>query len=406
MRAFLRILCVFVFVFPASAGPLVLQRGDRVAFFGDSITQQRLYTRFVEEYGLTRFPDWKLTFVNAGWGGDRTPPGAERMARDVLALHPDVVAICYGMNDGRYRTFQEADLDRFLDGYRRILDGLAAAGARPVLLSNGPVDTFARKGSRTYDESYNQTLGRFAEATLALARERGLPAVNLHALMHPLIHDLRESKSPDQMFPDDDPVHPNPAGHLVMACALLTALGAPALVSEVSIQLSGDKPQADAENCSVASVRLRDGVLTFSRKDRAWPWYIPEVCRFMLSRVPVEENFNRYLLRVSGLPAGRYEVAADGAALGRWDSAALAAGINLASTSGPWMEAGKRLDALALQKSNVYFDRWRVIQLGLPDHAGKAATLRAMDRWIGNLESDMRNVAQPRTTRWSITPAR
>src|SRR5580698_1817993 len=44
--------------------------GDRVVFLGDSITQQKLYTTYIEAYALTRYPQWKLSFRNTGWGGD------------------------------------------------------------------------------------------------------------------------------------------------------------------------------------------------------------------------------------------------------------------------------------------------------------------------------------------------
>src|SRR5467141_659193 len=44
--------------------------GDRVVFLGDSITEQRLYTTYIEAYALTRHPNWKLSFRNVGWGGD------------------------------------------------------------------------------------------------------------------------------------------------------------------------------------------------------------------------------------------------------------------------------------------------------------------------------------------------
>src|SRR5260370_35972816 len=52
------------------AGEFLIKDGDRVVFLGDSITEQRLYTTYIEAYALTRHPDWKLTFRNVGWGGD------------------------------------------------------------------------------------------------------------------------------------------------------------------------------------------------------------------------------------------------------------------------------------------------------------------------------------------------
>src|SRR5580765_584763 len=52
------------------AGEFFIHDGDRVVFLGDSITEQQLYTTYIEAYALTRHPEWKLWFRNVGWGGD------------------------------------------------------------------------------------------------------------------------------------------------------------------------------------------------------------------------------------------------------------------------------------------------------------------------------------------------
>jgi len=52
-----------------------LKSGDRVVFYGDSITDQRLYTTFVETFVRTRFPGLNVSFVHSGWGGDRVTGG-------------------------------------------------------------------------------------------------------------------------------------------------------------------------------------------------------------------------------------------------------------------------------------------------------------------------------------------
>ena len=41
--------------------PFYLKDGDRVVFYGDSITDQRLYTVFTETYVVTRFPKLGVT---------------------------------------------------------------------------------------------------------------------------------------------------------------------------------------------------------------------------------------------------------------------------------------------------------------------------------------------------------
>ena len=53
-----------------AADKFFVHNGDRVVFLGDSITEQRLYTTYLEAYTLSRYPKWKLTFRNVGWGGD------------------------------------------------------------------------------------------------------------------------------------------------------------------------------------------------------------------------------------------------------------------------------------------------------------------------------------------------
>src|SRR5262245_59470968 len=86
-----------------AADEALLRAGDRVVFFGDSITEQRLYTRYVEEYGYLRRPDLDVRFWNAGWGGDTAERARGRFARDVMPLKPTLVTLFFGMNDGGYR---------------------------------------------------------------------------------------------------------------------------------------------------------------------------------------------------------------------------------------------------------------------------------------------------------------
>src|ERR1700722_8056702 len=98
-------------------GDFYLKDGDRVVFYGDSITDQRLYTTFVETYVVTRFPKMDGTFIHSGWGGDDTVRGGGggpidlRLKRDVLAYKPTVLTIMLGMNDASYRPFDQRIFD-------------------------------------------------------------------------------------------------------------------------------------------------------------------------------------------------------------------------------------------------------------------------------------------------------
>src|ERR1700755_335857 len=105
----LRYVCIG-FLTAVSAWPqaFALRDGDTVVFYGDSITDQRLYTTYAETYVVTRFPKRNISFVHSGWGGDRVTGGGGgpvdvRMNRDVIAYRPTVMTVMLGMNDGRYR---------------------------------------------------------------------------------------------------------------------------------------------------------------------------------------------------------------------------------------------------------------------------------------------------------------
>ncbi len=102
-------------------GPFAIRDGDRIVFYGDSITDQRLYTTFVETYIVTRFPSMNVAFVHSGWGGDRVTGGGggpidRRLARDVFAYKPTVVTVMLGMNDASYRPFKQRIFDVYVAG--------------------------------------------------------------------------------------------------------------------------------------------------------------------------------------------------------------------------------------------------------------------------------------------------
>jgi len=77
LRLFLQsfVLMAALSSFSAEPAQFYLKDGDRVVFYGDSITDQRLYTTFVETYAVTRFPKMKVQFVHSGVGGDRVGGG-------------------------------------------------------------------------------------------------------------------------------------------------------------------------------------------------------------------------------------------------------------------------------------------------------------------------------------------
>src|SRR3954470_1818324 len=100
---------LLLFLAPAHAADATFffKDGDRVIMIGDSITEQYLYSSYVEMWTSTRFPSWDITFRNVGIGGDRSVGGNSRFKRDVLANKPTAMTVDFGMNDGGYKPFDE-----------------------------------------------------------------------------------------------------------------------------------------------------------------------------------------------------------------------------------------------------------------------------------------------------------
>jgi hypothetical protein len=119
--------------------------GDQpIVFIGDSITEQKQYTTLIETYLLTRFPDWKLTFRNSGWSGDRMTlslrGGPEAgFKRDILPLKPAFALINFGMNDARAGT---SNIPAYAQAAQQLVSSLTNAGSRVVLLTPSPEERY------------------------------------------------------------------------------------------------------------------------------------------------------------------------------------------------------------------------------------------------------------------------
>jgi lysophospholipase L1-like esterase len=144
----------------AGTAPFELKGGERIVFFGDSITQAGGYVADVEVFLLTRFPDKTWTILNHGISSEtisgiseadhhpRRPDAHNRLTRDVVAWKPDVVVACFGMNDGNYHPFEPERFAKYQDGIRRLIERTRAeAHARLVLLSPPPFDPYRRTAS-------------------------------------------------------------------------------------------------------------------------------------------------------------------------------------------------------------------------------------------------------------------
>src|SRR5271156_5181750 len=162
---------------PASTSDFALVDGDRVVFYGDSITEQRLYTTDIENFVRTRFPDRHVLFFHSGVGGDRVSGGKYgpidlRLHRDVFEHQPTVVTIMLGMNDGLYQAFDPDIFTSYKNGYVFIVNEIQKnfPQARLTLLKPSPYDDVTRPTMMV--GGYNKVLQRFGGFVGELAAEK------------------------------------------------------------------------------------------------------------------------------------------------------------------------------------------------------------------------------------------
>ena len=317
--------------------PFALRDGDRVVFYGDSITQDGAYARFVEEYVRTRFPQWDIRFYNAGVGGDTVKGGGAgpidvRLERDVIALKPTVVTIMLGMNDGGYKPFDPMTLATFGEGYRAIVAKLRQAlpGARLTFIRSSPFDDVARPPQ--FLPGYDDTLRRLGCYVTTLGAKEKATVVDFREPVNAGIAAVM-TDNPDlarQIVPDR--VHPGPAGHLVMGATLLRAWSAPALVAKVAID-AATRTVTAAENAEVGELAATDSGLSWTGLDRA----LPLPLAFEDGETELAERagagiggLDQQTMVVTGLDGGRYELKIDGQSVGTFADVDLARGVNLA----------------------------------------------------------------------------
>ncbi|MCH5377972.1 MAG: GDSL-type esterase/lipase family protein, partial [Planctomycetes bacterium] len=172
----LRLLCVSLAVSLAIIGTNlaadpVLEKGDYVAVIGDSITEQRLYSMYIEDYLLMCQPAPDLQATQFGWGGETAPGFAHRMNNDMVPFGADVATTCFGMNDGRYSPMDPGKGQAYRDGQTSIVRQLKQAGVRLIVVgSPGCVDADTFRHDPEQAKMYNVTLAALRDIAQEVAQ--------------------------------------------------------------------------------------------------------------------------------------------------------------------------------------------------------------------------------------------
>jgi lysophospholipase L1-like esterase len=339
-------------------GGLLLIKGDRLAICGDSITEQKMYSRIIETYLTACVPQLEITARQYGWSGEKADGFLNRMDKDCLRFEPTIATLCYGMNDSRYRPFDTTNGMWYEDHYRAIVRKFKDADVRVVLGSPGcagKTASWVDSRSGSLDE-HNINLCALRDIAIDVAQTEYVAFADVFWPMYqaqvfaPGQHNATKEKP--YHVAGKDGIHPGWAGHVVMAYAFLRAMGLDGELAEFNIDLANNSATASEGHEIAAS-----GPGKFTINSTRYPFCAKgdinsdESVRSGMTLVPFNEDLNQFVLKATGLKGGKYKVTWGGESR-EFDSDDFTKGINLAEEfpDNPFSEAFGKVESAVFEK--------------------------------------------------------
>ena len=378
---------------PAS-GPMLLQTGDRLAIIGDSITEQKMYSRIIETYLTVCVPELKITARQFGWSGETAEGFLHRMTNDCLRFNPTVATLCYGMNDHKYRPFDQNNAEWYGNEYSRIIVNLQGIGARVVLGSPGcvgKVPAWTKSDAFTRDE-LNINLCAFRDLDIDLAKQFHTAFADVFWNMFKAGYDGQTrygTTNEAYMISGKDGVHPGWAGHLVMAYSFLKAMGLDGNLGTLTVNLGAQTATATAghtvesfqnNTLTVTSVKYPFCAGGELNRDRS--------LRSGATLIPFFQELSRLQLVVTNAAAAAYKITW-GNTTQIYTADQLAAGVNLAAdfVENPFSNAFKKVDEAVAAKQ-----AYETTQIKKAFHSQEAKA--DMDKVLARTEAERVPLAQ------------
>jgi lysophospholipase L1-like esterase len=208
-----------------------IEDDETMLFIGDSITDCGRrgaaaplgsgYVGLFSELATTRYPDRQIRYINKGIGGNKITDLSERWRDDVLFHKPDRLSIKIGIND-LHSHLRGADggvsPELFAELYDRVLALTKQELGCPVVLIT-PFYISRDNSGQTFRSQVLELLPRYIETVEALSKKYDTRIVRLHAIFQQHL----EYRDAEVFCPE--PVHPNRAGHLVIAEGVMDVMG-------------------------------------------------------------------------------------------------------------------------------------------------------------------------------------
>jgi lysophospholipase L1-like esterase len=325
----------------------ILKKGHRVAIVGDSITEQKLYSKYIEAYLMACLPELELHVIQLGWGGETAPGFANRMNNDLLPWRPDVVTTCYGMNDGSYRAYDESIGKRYAGAMADIVGRLKKSGATVVVGGPGVVDSKFFQGGGEKPKVYNDNLKHLSNHAKKLAEAEGFPFADVHGAMMAAMEKSKPVLGEAYDVGGKDGVHPGPNGQLVMAYAFLKGMGIDGHIGTITLDLKGAASATDghkvvAQEPGKVELESTKYPFCFAGDEKS-----SGGTRSILPYVPFNADLNRLLLVVKNLDGAKAKVTW-GAASKSFSKEELEKGVNLAAefSDNPFVEPFRKVESM------------------------------------------------------------
>lgn len=178
----------------------------KIAFLGDSVThgcfelvkkpggaidtvydQESAYHNKLRKAIAVLYPNVQANIINAGISGGNAVQGQERLERDVIRCEPDLVVICFGLNDVMLGMEQ---IGRYRDALRSMFAELKRRGIETIFLTPNMMNTYIRADlAAEWQEIARQTeavqtggnMDRYMDAAREACREQGVPVCDCYA---------------------------------------------------------------------------------------------------------------------------------------------------------------------------------------------------------------------------------
>lgn len=335
---------------------LIFKTGDKLAICGDSITEQKLYSRIIETYLTVCVPELKITTRQYGWGGETAEGFYRRMTNDCLRFKPDVATLCYGMNDHHYESYKEETAKWFENNTKGIVESFKEHGVRVILGSSsciGKMPPWANAKKYTVKDM-NLSLCAFRNIDIDLAGKEGVRFADVFWPMFKGGFEARQKYGANYNIAGKDGVHPGWNGHAFMARAFLKAAGLDGNIGTFTVDLKeGTATATEGHHID----KFQDNVVfVTSHKYPFCALGSPEddnSIRSTMALIPFNEELNRLQLVVKNGTAANYKITW-GKESHTYTAAQLEKGINLANdfADNPFVPAFEAVDKAVADKED------------------------------------------------------